>query len=102
MLWDKVAGACSIFVNGINGARGFFSGFWQSLVILSVMNAIDRLLIDEYRVGCTEAWIIPGTEDLQPYSTAKDKRRKPRMGTVGGEVIAAALSGVMAFVLRGR
>jgi len=27
-------------------------------VILSIMNLIDRLLIDEYRVGHTKAWII--------------------------------------------
>ena len=41
----------------INGARGFFAGFWQSFVILSVMNLIDRFLIDEYWVGHTKAWI---------------------------------------------
>ena len=41
----------------INGARGFFAGFWQGFVILSVMNLIDRFLIDEYWVGHTKAWI---------------------------------------------
>ena len=51
----------------INGARGFISGFWQMLVILSIMNLIDRFLIDEYWVGHIDAWIIPGTEDLMPY-----------------------------------
>ena len=35
----------------------------------------DRLLIDEYWVGHTHAWIIPGTEDLRPYITAKDKQK---------------------------
>ena len=46
-----------------NGARGFWSGFWQAVVILMIMNLTDRLLVDEFWVGHTKAWIIPGTED---------------------------------------
>lgn len=65
-----------ICVYVINGARGFFEGFWQGFVILFIMNLIDRFLIDEYWVGHTKAWIIPGTEDLRPYITAKDKKKK--------------------------
>ena len=49
-----------VCVYGINGARGFVWGFWQLLVILSVMNLIDRFGIDGYWVGHTNAWIIPG------------------------------------------
>ena len=64
------------------------------------MNLIDRLLIDEYWVGHTEAWVIPGTEDLRPYITAKDKKQKWLMGTVGMAVIAADLFGVIALILR--
>ena len=63
------------------------------------MNLIDRLLIDEYWVGHTNAWIIPGTEDLRPYITAKDKRQKWIMGTVGMAVLFAALAGIMALIL---
>ncbi len=51
-----------VCVYGINGARSFAAGFWQVLVILSVMNLIDRFLIDGYWVGHTNAWTIPGTE----------------------------------------
>ena len=87
-------------VYAINGARGFWPGFWQTLVILSIMNLIDRFLIDEYWVGHTKAWIIPGTEDLRPYITVKDKQRKWIIGTVGMAVIAAVLSGIMALILR--
>ena len=79
----------------VNGARGFLEGFWQMLVMLSVMNLIDRFLIDGYWVGRTKAWIIPGTEDLRPYVTAKDKGKKWLFGTVGMAVIAAVLSAVM-------
>lgn len=61
-----------VFVYAVNGARGFLAGFWQLLVILSVMNLIDRFLIDVVWVGHTKAWTIPGTEDLKPYITAKD------------------------------
>ena len=89
-----------VCVYAINGARGFWSGFWQSFVILSIMNLIDRFLIDEYWVGHTKAWIIPGTEDLRPYITAKDKQRKWIMGTVGMAFIAAILSVIMALILR--
>ena len=87
-------------VYALNGARGFRPGFWQAFVILSIMNLIDRFLIDEYWVGHTKAWIIPGTEDLRPYITAKDKQRKWIMGTVGMALIAAILSGIMAQILK--
>ena len=89
-----------ICVYVINGARGFWPGFWQGFVILSVMNLIDRFLIDEYWVGHTKAWIIPGTEDLRPYITAKDKKKKWIMGTVGMALLAAILSGIMALMLK--
>ena len=89
-----------ICVYALNGARGFVGGFWQLLVILSVMNLIDRFLIDDWWVGCTKAWTIPGTEDLKPYITAQDKRRKWTFGTLGMAVIAAILAGIMALILR--
>ena len=79
----------------INGARGFWPGFWQMLVILSIMNLIDRFLVDGWWVGHTDAWIIPGTEDLRPYITAADKRKKWLFGTVGMAFISAILSGIM-------
>ena len=88
-----------VFVYAVNGARGFVAGFWQLLVILSVMNLIDRFLIDDYWVGHTKAWTIPYTEDLNPYITAKDKRKKWAFGTVGMVIISAALAGIMTLFL---
>ena len=64
-----------VCVYGINGARSFAAGFWQLLVILSVMNLIDRFLIDGYWVEHTNAWKIPGTEDLKPYTPQKTSRK---------------------------
>ena len=84
-----------VCVYAVNGARGFAQGFWQLFVILSVMNLMDRLLIDGYWVEHTKAWTIPGTEDLKPYITGKDKGQKWLLGTVGMAVIAAVLSGIM-------
>ena len=84
-----------VCVYAVNGARGFLAGFWQLLVILSVMNLIDRFLIDGYWVRHTNAWTIPGTEDLKPYITAKDKQKKWIFGTVGMTVIAAVLAAIM-------
>ena len=89
-----------VFVYAVNGARGFLAGFWQLLVILSLMNLIDRLLIDGYWVGRTKAWTIPGTEDLRPYITTKDKCRKWLFGTVGMAVISAVLSALMLLFVR--
>ena len=89
-----------VCVYAVNGARGFLTGFWQLLVILSVMNLIDRFLVDGYWVGHTKAWTIPSTEDLRPYITAQDKKKKWLAGTVGMVCIAAALSGVMLLFVR--
>ena len=89
-----------ICVYAVNGARGFLPGFWQLLVILSVMNLIDRFLVDGWWVGHTKAWTIPGTEDLKPYITAADKRKKWLFGTVGMAVLSAALAGLMEFFVK--
>ena len=88
-----------VFVYAVNGARDFLTGFWQLLVMLSVLNLADRLFIDGWWVEHTKAWTIPGTEDLKPYITAHDKKRKWLFGTVGMAVIAAALAGIMAIFL---
>jgi len=74
---------------------GGSESFWQMFVILEIMNLIDRFLIDGYWVGHTNAWVIPGTEDLQPYITTADKIKKWVFGTVGMAIIAAVLSGFL-------
>lgn len=84
----------------VNGARGFAEGFWQMLVILSVMNLIDRFVVDGWWVGHTKAWTIPGTEDLKPYITGHDKLVKWLGGTVGMAVLAAILAGIMTIFVR--
>ena len=84
-----------VCVYAVNGARGFLAGFWQLLVILSVMNLIDRFWVDDYWVGHTNAWTIPGTEDLKPYIATKDKVKKWLFGTAGMAVIAAVLAAIM-------
>ncbi len=88
-----------VFVYAVNGARGFGAGFWQLLVLLSVMNLIDRFFVDDFWVGCTGAWTIPGTEDLKPYIGARDRRRKWIFGTIGMAVISAVLAGIMALII---
>lgn len=88
-----------VCVYGINGARDFWSGFWQMFVILSVMNLMDRFLVDDYWGGHTKAWTIPGTEDLRPYINSEDKRKKWIAGTVGMAVISAVLAGIAALVM---
>ena len=89
-----------ICVYAVNGARGFLEGFWQMFVILAVLNLIDRFFIDEWWVGHTKAWTIPGTEDLKPYINAKDKVRKWTFGVVGTALLSALLSAVMLLFVR--
>ena len=89
-----------VCVYALNGARGFLAGFWQMLVILSVMNLMDRFLVDGFWVGHTKAWTIPRTEDLKPYITAKDKAKKWLFGTVGMAVISAALAAIMMLFMK--
>ena len=75
-------------------------GGWQLLGMLSVLNLIDRIGIDEWWVGHTDAWTIPGREDLKPYITAEDRRKKWLFGTVGMAVISAVLAGMMAIFVK--
>lgn len=84
-----------VFVYAVNGARGFWPGFWQMLGILFVLNLIDRFFIDGFWVGHTAMWNIPGTEDLKPYIGAEAMKKKWLFGTLGMAVIAAVLSGIM-------
>ena len=88
-----------VSVYAVNGAKGFGPGFRQMFAILSVANLIDRLLIDEYWVGHTKAWEIPGTEDLKPYIDRNDKIGKWLMGTAGFAILSAILSGMMALMM---
>lgn len=87
-----------VCVYGINGAQGFTAGFVQTLVILEILNLIDRLVIDGLWVEKTSAWIIPGTEDLQPYIKPENKRTKWLIGTLGSVAFAALFAGAVSLV----
>ena len=87
-------------VYDVNGARGFWEGFWQISVILLLEGLFDRLFIDWYWVGKTKAWIIPGTEDLMPYIYGKTLIGKWVITLVGYPVIAAVLSLIMSLILK--
>lgn len=87
-----------IMVYYINGANDFWSGFWQMTIILWIMNLFDRIFIDWYWVGHTKAWLIPGTENLQPY-IPKAVMIKKWVGTmIGFPIIAAIIAGVMTLI----
>ena len=84
-------------VYGINGAVGFWSGFWQMTAILWIMGLFDRLFIDLYWVGHTKAWYIDGTEDLMPYIPVKAAVVKWTFTIIGFPLISALISGVVTF-----
>ena len=82
------------FVYQVNGANGFREAFFQLTAILLIMGTFDRLFIDWYWVGHTKAWIIPGTEDLQPYIPGKTMLKK-WIGTYAGfPILAAIIAGI--------
>ncbi|MBR1567825.1 MAG: hypothetical protein IJ648_02565 [Lachnospiraceae bacterium] len=87
-----------LMVYGINGASGFFEGFWQMLVVLLISGLFDRLFIDWWWVGHTKAWIIPGTEDLMPYIYGKTLIGKWLSTLVGFPILAAILAGIMQLI----
>ena len=87
-----------LMVYGINGARGFWNGFWQTLVILMISGLFDRIFIDWWWVGHTKAWIIPGTEDLRPYIYGKTLVKKWVGTLVGFPILAAVLAGIMQLI----
>ena len=87
-----------LMVYGINGARGFWNGFWQMLVILMISGLFDRIFIDWWWVGHTKAWIIPGTEDLRPYIHGKMLVKKWVGTLVGFPILAAVLAGIMQLI----
>ena len=89
-----------IAVYGINGARGFWEGFWQICVIILVEGIFDRLFIDWYWVGKTKTWIIPGTEDLMPYIYGKTLIAKWILTFIGYPMMAAAISGIMMLLIQ--
>ena len=89
-----------VAVYGINGARGFWEGFWQMTAILLVEGIFDRFFIDWYWVGHTKAWEIQGTEDLKPYIPKKAWVKKWLLTIVGFPILAAVLSVIMMFFLK--
>lgn len=86
-------------VYGLNGARGFWEGFWQMTAILYIMNLFDRIFIDWFWVGRTKAWVISGTEDLQPYIPRKTAIRKWVGTMIGFPVLAAIIAGIASLFL---
>ena len=89
-----------VCVYAVNGARGFLAGFWQLLVILSVMNLMNRFLVNKLWLSHTKVWTIPGTEDLKLYIATKDKVKKWLFGTVGITVISTMLAEIMMFFMK--
>lgn len=87
-----------LMVYGLNGAVGFWDGFWQMSIILWIMGLFDRFFIDWYWVGHTKAWTIPETEDLKPYIPTNVCIRKWIGTIIGYPIFAAIIAGIMTFV----
>ena len=78
----------------INGAEGFWNGFWQMTAILLIMGVFDRIFVDWYWVGKTKAWEIEGTEDLKPYIPKKVLIMKWCFTLIGFPVFSAVMAGI--------
>lgn len=85
-------------VYGLNGAVGFWNGFWQMTIILWIAGLFDRFFIDWYWVGKTKAWDIPNTEDLKPYIPTTVIIRK-WIGTIlVYPIFSAIIAGIMTLI----
>lgn len=81
-----------------NGVSGFWNGFLQLLGIYMIANLFDRIFIDEWWVGHSKAWLIPGTEDLRPYIPTKTKITKWLGTCIGYPILAAIMSGIIKLI----
>lgn len=88
-----------VMVYYINGANGFWEGFWQLTIIYWIMGLFDRFFIDWYWVGRTKAWNIEGTEDLKPYIPFQAALRKWLFTLIGFPIIAAMVAGVATWLM---
>ena len=104
LIWLSVAMFVPLFtfvpfmVYCVNGAVGFWSGFWQMTAIMWIMGIFDRFFIDWYWVGHTKAWNIPGTEDLKPYIPKKVLLRKWIFTIIGFPLISAMIAGIVSWI----
>ena len=86
-------------VYGVNGVTDFKEGFIQMTAILLIMGLFDRFFIDWYWVGKTNAWNIPGTEDLKPYIPLKVLVRKWVGTLVVYPLFALLMAKIMSFIV---
>ncbi len=84
----------------INKARGFVNSFLQLTAVLLIEGIFDRLFIDWYWVNHTKAWIIPGTEDQQPYINKKAWIRKWTGTLIGFPLIAATIALIASLIAK--
>lgn len=54
---------------------------------------------DWWWVGKTKAWLIPGTEDLQPYIPTRALLRKWIGSLIGFPLLAALIAGVVSLLV---
>ena len=89
-----------LMVYYINGVSDFRSAFWQMTAIFMIGNLFDRLFIDEFWVGHTKAWLIPGTEDLMPYIPVKVKIKKWVGNLIMFPLLSAIIAGIVTLFMK--
>ncbi|MBP3891926.1 MAG: hypothetical protein J6D29_07115 [Solobacterium sp.] len=80
----------------INGVTDFKQALFQMVVISLIANLFDRLFIDYYWVGKTNAWNIPGTEDLKPYIPTRTLIKK----WIGTLIVHPLVFFIIAYIMR--
>ena len=89
-----------VMVYYINGASDFWSAFGQMTAVFMIGNLFDRLFIDEFWVGHTKVWFIPGTEDLMPYIPTKVKIKKWVGNLIMFPLLSAIIAGMVTFFMK--
>ena len=89
---------CAIGIrNGAVGMVHLYDQKVQERVVQLGLSTADEI---RKRSVLFRSLCLPGTEDLRPYITAEDKKKKWIMGTAGMALLAAILSGIMALILK--
>ncbi len=91
--------AALVLIIGLwNGARTFWTAYWQALLFLEVMNWYDGIVIDRLWVGHSRFWIFPCTEEFTFVQTWKQVLKKRGILTLIWIVGAALVAGIVILI----
>ena len=93
-----MAAALILMIGLWNGAKDFWTAYWQSLLFLEVMNWYDGIVIDKVWVGYSKFWVLPGCEDIPYVQTWPQVLKKRGILTLIWVAGAAIVAGIVVWI----